>query len=612
MSAVFFGIFVSVLATATVAHGRSDISCTLRSQGGTCDRIINLSTSAGPSVITTKFTSPGWLAGERVCLKAGNYPYARLQVFDIAGTATAPIEIINCGGQVVIGNTKDANADGKIDASRGIELNRARFVRLSGAGSLAHTYGIKLAGTIPGIPGLSFADLSTDMEAEFIEITRSGFSGIMAKTDPNCSDTNPTSFRGGFVMRNANFHDNYIHDLNGGEGFYVGYSFYRGNTLAACPNVKVYSHPLDNTRIFRNRLENTACEAIQIGCGENSQVYDNYIRGYGTDPFAQYQNSGIQIGGGTSGKFYNNFVSSTSATTPGGNAFMISNTKDTLVYGNTIVGGGMYVHKDAGKNWDGTSGLYTLRIANNTIVNSVPSASNRGIWNANATMKMEYRNNLVLLANPLASTGLTPEEHARMNSVFDGTTTNANREAGVVGLHISESDNHRGLISSEASTHFVNATAGDYRLKSTSPLVNAGGDVSALGVTVSMALNHTTKVVTQKPRFVGPRVDVGAFELPNRAPVVTYSPSSLTLVEGAVATFTVSAKDADGDPVTLSELLRPSFVVLTSSTASSRTYRVAPTTTTVSTQTTFQMKVRAIDDKGGRSDKVMNITVQNL
>jgi hypothetical protein len=607
-----FGL-VSLIAGFGVSSAFANhlnVSCTLQSKGGTCDHIVTLSTSTGPGIVTTKLDSPAWRAGDRVCLKAGNYPYGRLQVWGVTGSSTAPIQIINCGGQVIIGNSKDANGDGKVDSSRGIEINRARYLKISGTGSANHTYGIKLAGTIPGIASLSFSDLSSDMEAEFLEITRSGFSGIMAKTDPGCTDTNPLSFRGGFVQRNASFHDNYIHDLDGGEGFYIGYSFFQGNNLKACPTKKVYAHPVVGTKVYRNRLENTACEAIQIGMGENSLVYDNYIRGYGMDPFAVYQNNGIQIGGGTSGKFYNNFIAKNTSS-PTGAGIIIMNRKDTLVYGNTLVAGGIYIHNKASQNYDGSWSGSTLRLVNNTIIASNASAENRGIWNANSVMKTHLLNNLILIANPVASTGMSGDEHVLVNAIHDGAISLGDRQRGLFGPNLYVRDNHRGLFTEERAGHFVNYSAGDFRLKNTSEAVNAGMDVSALGVTVAMDVDHTDKIVEEAPRVVGSSIDIGAFENTNRTPSVTFNPTSLALSEKAVSYFTVSASDADGDAISLSEVSRPSFVTLVSSTANSRKYKVAPVATTVTVQTTFQFKIRASDGKGGVTEKAMNITVRN-
>jgi hypothetical protein len=599
-------VFLVLSAGVSVARAaHPNVACTHQSQGGTCDYIVNISPTG-----MTKIESPAWKPGDRVCLRAGNYPQGRLYIWGVTGSATAPIEIINCGGQVVIGNSIDGNGDGQIDFSHGIEMNRTRYVKISGAGSANHLYGIKLAGTKMGLAGLSFADLSSDMEAEFIEVTRSGFAGIMAKTDPGCTDTNPTSFRGGFVMRNANFHDNYIHDLVGGEGFYIGYSFFQGYTSSKCPNVKVFSHPVVNTKVYRNRLENTPCEAIQIGIGENSEVFDNYIRGFGVSPFASYQNNGIQIGAGSSGKIYNNFISkNTNATT--GHGITLSNWKDTLVYGNTLVGGGIYVHHKASQNVYGQYEPYTLRLANNTIINTIPSDQNRGIWNGNSVMKLYIANNLIQIANPISSTGLTSQEHLTVNAIYDETISLANREKGLFSPNLTVVDNHRGLYSAEQAAHFVNAAGGDYRLKSSSVAVNAGTDVSSLGVAVAMKVDHVNRTVASAPRLAGSSIDIGAFENANQAPSLSFSPASLTLKEGTVQYFTVFASDADGDPVAFTEVSRPGFITFVSSTATSRKYKVAPVMTTVSAQQTFQFKIRASDPSGASTEKAMSITVQN-
>jgi hypothetical protein len=74
---------------------------------------------------------------------------------------------------------------------------------------------------------------------------------------------------------------------------------------------------------------------------------------------------------------------------------------------------------------------------------------------------------------------------------------------------------------------------------------------------------------------------------------------------------TVTASDADRDPISFSEVARPSFVTLVSSTATSRKYKVAPSLWTVTVDKLFQFKIRASDSKGGATEKTMNITVRN-
>jgi hypothetical protein len=221
--------------------------------------------------------------GAVICLKAGT-AYGVLVFTNIRGTSAAPITIRNCGGTAVVTGT------GKW---YGIRTELSSFIKITG-GNVSGTYGIKING---GTQSLHLEGLTTNVEVDHVEILNSGFAGIMAKTEPGCNDA---TLRGNFVMRNVFLHDNYIHDT-GGEGFYVGHTFYGGIQTDCGFRLP---HVMENVKIYNNLIKNSGWESIQVGSTPTgADVYNNRIENYGVKN-KLYQNNGVQFGDGAPGRFF--------------------------------------------------------------------------------------------------------------------------------------------------------------------------------------------------------------------------------------------------------------------------------------------------------------------
>src|SRR5690606_28514884 len=137
--------------------------------------------------------------------------YGTVEFHNVVGAPGNPIIIRNCGGPVTL------VADDKWHA---IKAEKSKHFRITG-GSQPGVYGIRVEG---GEMSIKLDGLSTNFEVDHVEVFNSGFAGIMAKTDPTCDDA---TIRGNFTMYDISLHDNYVHDT-GGEGFYVGNSFWDG------------------------------------------------------------------------------------------------------------------------------------------------------------------------------------------------------------------------------------------------------------------------------------------------------------------------------------------------------------------------------------------------
>ena len=238
--------------------------------------------------------------GQTICVQ-GTGTYGMLRFINFNGTAAAPIRIKNINGQVKIAHNTYYAA---------LDFQNCRYIHLMGNGDNSVNYGFRVdsCGTASAI---SIGAKSSDIELHHVEVAKAGFAGIMAKTDPACSDA--STHYNNYVMYNLNLHHNYIHDV-GGEGFYVGSSFYSGYTTT-CSGVSdtLYPHTIFGLDIHHNIVERSDAEGLQYACAPNAQVHDNSLNYTGLDPFAAFQNNGLQCGGGAGGNCYNNKIRNATA-----------------------------------------------------------------------------------------------------------------------------------------------------------------------------------------------------------------------------------------------------------------------------------------------------------
>lgn len=256
------------------------------------------------------------LPGDTLFIEGGERRF--LQLKNLTGDSLHPIVIIN-KGEVIINNS---------DFYYGFKLHNCQYVKLTGTGKKGLPFGFKITGTGPKAPGLNITGISTDFEIDHIEVTHAGFAGIMSKSDPSCDHS---TNRENFTQKNVSFHHNYIHDV-GGEGFYVGNSFFRGFAKSRkCMGDTLYPHEIWNLKIYNNTIENTAWEGIQIGCAsKNARVFNNRIKNFGLQN-KKAQNNGLQIGEGTTGIFYSNVIEKGN-----GNGIIILGQGQILIYNNYI------------------------------------------------------------------------------------------------------------------------------------------------------------------------------------------------------------------------------------------------------------------------------------
>ena len=394
--------------------------------------------------------------GNVICLKAGNV-YKNIIFRNIKGTATAPIIIKNCGGTV--------NVDGT-GRTFTMKTQYSQYFRITGGSG--STYGIKLIG---GHLSLSLEMLSSNFEVDHIEIANSGFAGLMAKTDPTCDDA---TVRGNFVMRDISLHHNYVHDT-GGEGLYVGSSFYNAGHNTPC-GVRL-AHIIEGVKIYNNTVKNSGWESIQVGSApKGAEVYNNKIENYGVKD-AKYQKNGVQFGEGAPGKFYGNLIKGGK----GIGLFLIGNAEN-FVHDNVIVNTG-----EDGIFCDERTAVGSgFKFINNTIIN--PGTNGIKIYAESVPMNYVLNN---IIVNPGSySTYVYPRTGNDAYVYLLGKT-----------VKITSTNNY--YTRDINAVKFVSPSTFNYDLASNSPAVNKGSNIATYNILVDFIL---------QPRLKGTAYDIGAHE----------------------------------------------------------------------------------------------------
>jgi hypothetical protein len=395
--------------------------------------------------------------GNVICLNAA-YAYKNLLFRNIVGTADKPVIIQNCGGIVTVNGT---------GLSYGIKTETSKFFKITG-GSVSQSYGIKITG---GQLGLTLDKLSTNFEIDHIEVSKPGFAGIMAKTDPSCDNT---TIRGNFTMEDISLHDNYVHDT-GGEGFYVGNSFFATGMSTSCGTRM--PHEIHNVKIYNNLVKNSGWESIQLGCAtQGAEVYNNTVENYGTANEVNQRN-GIQIGEGSGGLCNHNFIK-----TGTGNGIVMLGLGDNLVHDNIIVNAGGYGIFCDERYTPGPG----FKFINNTIIN--PKSDGIRIYADLVPMNVIINN---IIVNPGSYSSYTYPRTGNDAYIYKLSSN----------VKIQLTNNY--FTRSISAVKFANAAAFNYRQTSSSPTINKGRSISTYNI---------PKDFYKQTRLKGTAYDIGASE----------------------------------------------------------------------------------------------------
>lgn len=399
--------------------------------------------------------------GQVFVLPAGKYK--KLTIRNFKGEARRPVTFLN-GGLVEIHNT---------DLGGGaIDLSNCQHVRLTGsAPRAAHTddpharkCGIRIASGERGPHALNVVHRSSDIEIDHIEVYGAGFAGF------NVKDETSTVRRDQFTMYRMSIHDNYVHHTKG-EGFYIGHTFFDGYDPKKTGR-PVLPHVIRGLRVFNNVTVKTGCEGIQVGSAvADARIHNNTIIDSGADPFAKWQDNGMQIGAGTRARVYNNYIRGC----PGVGMVMFGH-EELTVYNNVIVDAGaigIYVNTKGGER-------YVL--AHNTIVHPGSDGVRIGNWR-DPPAKVTVVNNIIVTKRGATD----PKTRKPVQAI-----ANQNRAAAI--------DDKPNLLTDRLDTAGF-AGEGCYRLTAGSPARSAGRSLRSLGITADI----------EGARRLGTGVDMGAW-----------------------------------------------------------------------------------------------------
>ncbi len=442
--------------------------------------------------------------GDTVFLESGVKPYLLMKNFQ--GSAENYITIINKGGKVEISND---------DFHYGMVTFNCRYFRLTGTGDPEIKYGISITASNGESNGLSLDELSSDFEIDHLEIYNTGFAGIMSKTNPKCDST---ANRGFFTQYNTIFHDNYIHKT-GGEGFYVGHSYYAGyQKVCDGDTLMLYPHDVIGAKIYNNIIDSTGYDGIQLGCAvEGAEVYGNTITNAGTADDAlglYYGISGIVMGGGTSGLCYNNFINDGYGT-----GISVFGLGDVWVFNNIIANSGRNSSMESGPpNNHHPYGIFcddrttiagkSFNFINNTIVNSRDIGIR--MWSLQSDSN-RIQNNLII--NP----GVKQWNFNR--SMIDVISPSLVLSDTISGGNVLDS----AAYDSVPNPYFVNIEELDFYPIQHAPNIDSGINLDSL-TPVFFDFEH-------KPRLLGHAVDAGAYEFLSLPDTVIISPDTIEICE---------------------------------------------------------------------------------
>lgn len=415
-------------------------------------------------------------AGDTFCIAPGTRGH--LYFADLSGTEEEPIIIINNGGLVDIIS----------ETGYGISISNCQHIKIIGTGS-EEEYGIHISDVSSG-SGIKAGNLTSDIEISNIEISNTKYTGITAKSDPNCQFNSTLD---SFIMYNTHIHHNYIHDV-GTEGMYIGHSFFTGVYLESC-DTTVQPHILDGVDIHDNIVERSGWDAIQLGCAlYNARVHHNKIIEDSREERV-FQMSGIMVNPGSACDVYNNIIINGKGT-----GIALQGVGGQKVYNNLIInaGRGYLDDNQTSAQKFGIFCKYTLNmdsdssflICNNSIIN--PKSDGIRFQNKHTANNRFYNN---IIVNPGAY------NYYNENGNLSNTGMDSYMYFYYPEIEFDTSNNI--LARSSKNLSFIDTLSHNYRLQSQSPLIDQGKNLIQYNIIFDL---------DNESRPYGTYYDIGAYE----------------------------------------------------------------------------------------------------
>lgn len=373
----------------------------------------------------------------------------------IHGTRSAPVSVQNMGGQVVFSGS-----------SYGIKFDTCSWISLAGK-MTDTTYGFVCQSVNAGV---IIGGLSTCIEVSGVEIYNTTWTGIVAKTDPDCSFL---STRDKYTMRNISIHDNYIHNT-ANEGMYIGSSFYYGYELPCNgKDTLVFPHLIKGLRVYNNKVESSGWDGIQVSSADSACFVNNNFVFHDSQAEVSGQMSGFMLGGGSSCNCFANLIQDGK-----GDGIDEMGLGGNYIYNNLIL--------NAGQSFTGSGQKHGIFVGTQApsagkgfhlIFNSIVNPRSYGI---------DFLNSSGTGNEAVSDIIVSP------NGAYIKTASGSN---------LFQSSNLQ--VTSTGDVKFVDPSAGNYDLQASSPAVNTGKAVQRFNVN-SDFLGRT--------RPFAKLYDIGAFE----------------------------------------------------------------------------------------------------
>ncbi|MCI5071520.1 right-handed parallel beta-helix repeat-containing protein [bacterium] len=268
--------------------------------------------------------------GTELCFNAQLSPTrGPIRFENLKGTRTKPIIIRNCMGRVNLVSSDHRPA----------LYAQGEYFRITGKGQNESFIGLEFQAS-QAAQAIAIGK-SSYFEIDHVHISASQFAGIMAKVDPSSDDCKYGDRRyDSFIMKHIHIHHNTIENT-GGEGIYVGNSFYGGTTSQYClsnPNCGSwicggiqFPHEVMDVYIWNNTISETAWDAVQVGSTIHNCFIDNNRISQWGQANVSGQNYGVQVGQGSSCQVSQNTL------TNGKTGFHISGLGNTVVESNQVL-----------------------------------------------------------------------------------------------------------------------------------------------------------------------------------------------------------------------------------------------------------------------------------
>ena len=377
--------------------------------------------------------------GDTIYLSASTRLYLLLR--RLHGTADKPILVQNLGGQVVFSNNP---------SGYGVKFDTCSWVKMIGKTSGSDS-GFIVRNTNAGI---AIGGLSTCIEVAGFEIYNMTWTGIVAKTDPDCS---LKSVRGNYTMRNISIHDNYLHGI-ANEGMYIGHSYWSGYIIHCNgKDTIVLPHLIKGLKLYNNRVDSTGWDGIQVSSADSACYVNNNFVYLDSQAENVNQMSGFLLGGGSSCNCFSNFIKDGK-----GDGIDELGQGGNIIYNNLIV--------NPGKTFSGSGSKHGIYVGTQS------TAAGRGytlVFNTIVSPKttgIEFRNTTAV--NSVASDNII-------------TSPGANYINPVTGSSLVQQNNL--LSASTADVKFINPAQDNYDLQPSSPAVNTGAAISGFDLHFDLA-----------------------------------------------------------------------------------------------------------------------------